>query len=176
MRVQKEIFCDMCGSPGYERFLISGGQIEICEGCIELCWDVIQRRRADTPESTLIEPRLLLAPSIIQKSLPEPRPFRHPVQIDTTPRLATATIKPGFIYFVHAKLTNRIKIGWSMNPASRVAALQTGCPESLECIAIMYGRPGHERLLHEHFNGLRVHGEWFRYADELATYISETMK
>jgi hypothetical protein len=65
-----------------------------------------------------------------------------------------------------------VKIGFSGGPIeSRLAALQTGCPEPL----IVYGRSRgtmwHEEKMHIKFAAYRLRGEWFRNEGEVAAWI-----
>lgn len=70
------------------------------------------------------------------------------------------------IYFIAAKGTNKVKIGYtSGDPTNRLKSLQTGSSEPLEIIAAIPGTMADEKSLHAQFDHLRIPGggqEWFR--------------
>ena len=66
------------------------------------------------------------------------------------------------IYFIQEGESGPIKIGFSTNPYSRLAAMQTGHPEQLHLIATIPGTPRKEKELHYFFDDLRIMGEWFK--------------
>lgn len=69
--------------------------------------------------------------------------------------------------------SNYVKIGFTAGPiAYRLAAIQTGCPERLDVIAVIDGSPKDEMALHKRFAAYRTHGEWFRREGDLAEWIS----
>jgi len=74
------------------------------------------------------------------------------------------------IYFIRQGSTH-IKIGYSADPNSRLACLQTGSPVKLHLQATMQGDFKTETGLHEMFAHLRKKGEWFKYNDELKWFI-----
>lgn len=83
----------------------------------------------------------------------------------------------GCVYFIAT--TDRpgdsqlVKIGWTSKWASeRMRSLQVACPDTLEVLAEVIGRPGDERTLHARFAVLHHRGEWFCYRDSLLTYVS----
>lgn len=74
----------------------------------------------------------------------------------------------GYVYLVHAKGTNRYKIGRSINPLKRLDQLQGQSPFPLiveDCVwspdSILL-----EKQLHDRFCDFRVHGEWFELEDK----------
>ena len=75
------------------------------------------------------------------------------------------------IYVIKCTKTKSCKIGFSSNPESRLAQLQTGNPFSLELVAEMEGCINDEKLLHEKFKEFRLNGEWFEYIDEIKEYF-----
>lgn len=71
----------------------------------------------------------------------------------------------GWIYFIRAGATNRMKIGYTSNVDTlwqRVSTLQTGAADSLDLLDRFPGNKTLERLCHHVFCHLRIHGEWFR--------------
>jgi hypothetical protein len=83
------------------------------------------------------------------------------------------------IYFVLAEHTRRLKIGYSIDPVGRLAALQTGCPEPLSLLGwISYDATPRqvmaiERELHDCFAQWRLQGEWFEATTELLEFVEE---
>lgn len=77
----------------------------------------------------------------------------------------------GHVYFIQQGDGGSIKIGYSKNPAQRLASLQTGHSESLHMRAIAPGSMAQERALHDRFSHLRVSGEWFRPDEDLVAYM-----
>lgn len=77
------------------------------------------------------------------------------------------------VYF--AESAGRVKIGWSKKVATRIAQLQTGCPEPIRLLATTPGGLGLERRLHQQFAAARVNGEWFELTPELRAHIEATV-
>lgn len=77
----------------------------------------------------------------------------------------------GYIYFLAAPGTGKVKIGWAVNPKHRLACLQTGSPVPLEMLRIMPGVRLDEGRLHARFASARTTGEWFNLVPELEAYI-----
>lgn len=71
------------------------------------------------------------------------------------------------VYFAYAPITNKIKIGKSCDPESRLVELQIGSPEKLQIINTLVGPRGLERRLHKRFSSLLSHGEWYHASDDL---------
>jgi hypothetical protein len=65
------------------------------------------------------------------------------------------------IYFIQSGDTGPIKIGYSVNPISRLQTLQTSHHERLRLIVSVAGTPELEAALHVHFVEQRLVGEWF---------------
>lgn len=74
------------------------------------------------------------------------------------------------IYFIQAE-NGPIKIGRAVNVERRLAALQVGSPVPLKLMTTAQGTFRLERQLHDQFNHLRLHGEWFRPDRELMALI-----
>lgn len=77
------------------------------------------------------------------------------------------------VYFVQALRLGLVKIGIARDVPSRMAALQTGSPDTLTLIgAISTNAPcSLEKTLHMRFAAHRRHGEWFEPAEELLAYL-----
>ena len=99
------------------------------------------------------------------------------IRVTAFPRVCDAPIVMdgidgiGWIYFVRATESGRIKIGFSFDPKRRLGDLSTASPEILELVGMMRGSIGDEFLLHAKFAKHRLHGEWFRPALDLLVYI-----
>jgi len=68
-----------------------------------------------------------------------------------------------------------VKIGMAAKPSSRLRALQGGCPDRLNVIALIRSdnAASLEAELHLRFREIRRHGEWFAPADELMDFAYE---
>lgn len=80
----------------------------------------------------------------------------------------------GWIYFIRAN--DAIKIGFSVQPKSRVASLQTSHHHTLEVLATVPTSLIGEREAHQRFEHLRIRGEWFRADKELFKFIDSLKK
>jgi hypothetical protein len=56
-----------------------------------------------------------------------------------------------------------VKIGYSDTPDTRLAGLQTGCPDKLSILAVVPGNRNVEKRWHDWYAGHRLQGEWFRH-------------
>lgn len=84
------------------------------------------------------------------------RPVRKKHQPKEIPR--------GYVYFI--RFSDRIKIGWSADPHTRIA----GLPHD-EVLAIVPGSVHTEQGFHRQFEHLRCMGEWFRAEPDLIEFI-----
>lgn len=75
------------------------------------------------------------------------------------------------VYFIRAKASGLIKIGYSGNVEARLSQLQTGSAETLELAAVLEGPPELERALHRAYAEERLHGEWFRPSTRLRALV-----
>ena len=74
------------------------------------------------------------------------------------------------MYFIQGCETQRIKIGISHDVNSRLKGIQSSEPLKLLAV-IKQGGKDLERRLHQKFQDLRVHGEWFKPDPQLLEYI-----
>lgn len=65
------------------------------------------------------------------------------------------------IYLIGNTQKEVCKIGYSAAPEKRLAQLQTGCPFSLELLAVQEGSFTEERILHNMLKNEKLEGEWF---------------
>jgi Meiotically up-regulated gene 113 len=77
----------------------------------------------------------------------------------------------GFIYAIQADHVHLIKLGYSTDPAARLADLRTGCPVVLTLLAIWRATCADETALHQEFAQYREHGEWFRPAPAVVSRL-----
>ncbi len=80
---------------------------------------------------------------------------------------------PSYVYFITGAGTDTIKIGVTESVKERVKALQTASPVQLQVVAVFRGTRDDEQRLHGRFHKDRLHGEWFKYSDEIRKYIEE---
>ena len=83
--------------------------------------------------------------------------------------------KFGYVYLIKAESSMRFKIGFSIDPVSRVADFATGSPLMLELVAWyrcknMYRE---ERRWHEYLAEFHHHGEWFELPPDKACHVIE---
>ncbi len=79
-------------------------------------------------------------------------------------------MKMGFVYFIGAKDGDTIKIGFSVNPESRIRQVQSGNPERLSVLFQFRGHKDTEQCLHRLFGPSRLSGEWFGNAEAIRSF------
>jgi len=84
------------------------------------------------------------------------------------------TVPSTYIYFIQMGPGGPIKIGQSVYPPKRLAALQTGSPQVLRILAtVRVGQNSNlENELHQKFAHLRMAGEWFSPGEDLLEHIT----
>src|SRR4030042_460739 len=75
------------------------------------------------------------------------------------------------VYFVITEDFKAVKIGFTANPASRLATLQVGNFYDLNMIFIRYLQKDTEEELQVRFEKYRKRGEWFFYTSEIRDCI-----
>lgn len=65
------------------------------------------------------------------------------------------------IYFLRAKGTSRVKVGYSANIAKRLKSYITESPYPLELLAVIPGTQALEQLIHKSYSAYQRHNEWF---------------
>lgn len=107
---------------------------------------------------------------------PEPVPL-HPhgsPKNYTRPEIAEAMPRY-WVYFIAARKSLLVKIGYAADPWKRLSNMNTGSPEKL----VMYGLIETylpvtlERELHERFAADRADGEWFRWSEAMDEYVTK---
>jgi hypothetical protein len=76
-----------------------------------------------------------------------------------------------WVYFI-ADGAGHVKIGYTVDVASRLNSLQTSTAFELRVLAVLKGGAETERQLHERFAEHRVRGEWFRLVPEILDYVA----
>lgn len=80
------------------------------------------------------------------------------------------------IYFIQNTETAAIKIGLSVDPAKRLASLQTASADPLKLLGTIEGGRDKESALHCQFSAHRLSGEWFRGHPELVEAVCEIIQ
>ena len=78
------------------------------------------------------------------------------------------------LYFIQAKKTRLIKIGFSTNPKDRCRILKSFNADSLRILKIIKGNRTGENDLHKRFRKYRHHNEWYYPNQEILDFIEET--
>ena len=78
----------------------------------------------------------------------------------------------GYIYFIQASLSKKIKIGYSSKPSRRLKNLQTANTENLTLLKKVSGSRLQESFLHDYFSGDRIEGDLFLPCDSLTSLIN----
>jgi hypothetical protein len=78
----------------------------------------------------------------------------------------------GFVYFIGSRAFRPIKIGFSDQPKTRLADLQTAHPFRLNLLTCIAGPVALERRLHRVFAADRLMGEWFRRSSRLEHLVA----
>lgn len=77
------------------------------------------------------------------------------------------------IYIIQAGEDGPIKIGFTdRDPHGRLHAIQSHNHNKLVLLAVFEGDRKREKLLHQRFAELHLHGEWFRPDDKLLQFIA----
>jgi hypothetical protein len=100
-------------------------------------------------------------------------PIHAFVEMTTGPRHGRKRRKSTVVYFVRAGDNGPIKIGQAANLKNRLADLQQAHWEKLVVLASSGSL--REREVHAKFRHLRIRGEWFQPADELVSFIADTL-
>lgn len=76
------------------------------------------------------------------------------------------------VYFMSCG--DKVKIGMSNDPERRREEIQRMHPDIVSIIHTEPGGKSREMELHQRFNDLHSHGEWFEYGEEIEEYISNS--
>jgi hypothetical protein len=79
----------------------------------------------------------------------------------------------GYVYLIGTDYTKPVKIGFSVNPWSRLKEITINHPERLDILLTIKAPKQFESALHKSIKGLRVKNEWFKLNPEVVdTLIS----
>lgn len=82
----------------------------------------------------------------------------------------------GNIYFIHAPVVNRVKIGFATNVHSRFKALNSVSPVELKLLGFLPNKTMEdERFLHVVFDDYREKHEWFALSNEIKEFLEEEL-
>lgn len=90
-----------------------------------------------------------------------------PAEPESEPKPSNGSV----VYFIQAIDGGPIKIGFTRNLTTRLAALQNSHPERLIVVAAFPGGPAEEGELHHTFRAIRLKGEWYAPSSDLLTEI-----
>lgn len=74
-----------------------------------------------------------------------------------------------YVYFMQAENGGPIKIGRAKDPERRLRGMQVGSPVRLVLRRKIWTHPSTETWLHHRFASDRLHGEWYRPTETIAT-------
>lgn len=99
-------------------------------------------------------------------------------QFDKSPQSTTegCESKKSWVYFIESKSTGLVKIGRSVDPNQRFAAIRTMSPDELTLLGTIPEAEVAESELHKKFSHLRKHGEWFEFGSEIHNFIDSFQK
>lgn len=86
-------------------------------------------------------------------------------------KVVRASDSVGFVYVLRDSATNRLKIGTSKHPSSRIAHLQRMCSNELELVHLLPGGRELETEMHRALVDSRLHGEWFEADENVLNYL-----
>ncbi|RUX29445.1 hypothetical protein EOA13_13515 [Mesorhizobium sp. M7A.F.Ca.US.011.01.1.1] len=81
---------------------------------------------------------------------------------------------PGFVYFLLVR--DRIKIGFSLQPAQRLKQLATGLADPVDMFAFFRGSRSDEVAIHRTFASHHVSGEWFDASQHILKFLMSCVK
>lgn len=76
----------------------------------------------------------------------------------------------GFVYFIACG--DRVKIGYSVDPAKRLTKINADAPMSCELLGFVSATDFPEQELHDRFAAVRLHSEWFALTAEIKAFIA----
>lgn len=75
------------------------------------------------------------------------------------------------IYLIVCEKTKTCKIGYSVNPQSRIKQIQACNPYDLSLRCVIDGEMHEERMLHKKFSIYSLGREWYSYESEIEEYF-----
>jgi hypothetical protein len=78
------------------------------------------------------------------------------------------------IYFIRDG--DAVKIGYAINPRSRLTTLRTGNSRPISILGVMDGSLDDEHRLHQRFTSEHIRGEWFKLTPQIIQFIEENCR
>lgn len=75
------------------------------------------------------------------------------------------------VYFIEAETLDRVRIGWTGQPAQRPQRIAPYVPAPIRYLAVLPGGRDDEEHLFFALSHLRLHRDWFHLNDEMRAYI-----
>lgn len=91
---------------------------------------------------------------------------------DTGPRMP-ASRDHGYVYFL--RVGDRVKVGFSRTPFTRVGELAVGMPRRPEVVVAVRGTRLDEGRMHQRLAAFRCSGEWFRATPEVMRIVMRSL-
>lgn len=83
--------------------------------------------------------------------------------------------KPDDLYLIHDVVLDKLKIGRSNNPKSRLKQLQIATSNKLELLFVIKGKGNLEAQIHSFFNSINTNSEWFDNDGQIIKYFKEEL-
>lgn len=87
---------------------------------------------------------------------------------DNARKVNSAKKPNGYLYIVHSKRFDLIKIGVSSSPKRRINDIKSYLPFTVNCIFLKYYQAVYslEQIIHDRFKNNQIKGEWFQVYKE----------
>lgn len=82
-------------------------------------------------------------------------------------------VKGAFVYLMHDKTNDFLKIGYSENPIRRHKEIVHGSTNEISLLGFFPGSMANEHIVHGIFKKSRVKREWFRNDTDIIDYFEE---
>src|SRR5262245_44467271 len=78
-------------------------------------------------------------------------------------------MQPGYVYIIHGKGTNYIKVGKTTNVQRRLGQIAAGVPFKITLVSaqLVHDMDHEEQVLKTHFQAFRTRGEWFEVSSDV---------
>lgn len=80
------------------------------------------------------------------------------------------------VYFILARLTNRIKIGVASNVDGRYNYLRRDNADDLQLLGSIHGGESLEEEIHAQIESYRAHNEWFEASQEVRMLVDRYLR
>lgn len=89
------------------------------------------------------------------------------------PRMSKAPTRDAFIYFLC--VGHAVKIGYTTDPARRIADIRTYLPDEIAGLAVVRGGRAEEQRLHRALRPHRIRGEWFKNCPDVQAVVCQSL-